>query len=321
MKDYFAFGGCFRSEVEFPDLSPFPGSEAPDWKVEVSTIDPMEPGEIQGVREFEPGWALKLYRLPKGLRLEYGATGTYEVSEGGHRITWYPGSDRRQEVVRAVILGPLMALALHESGTLCLHGSAVAVEGRGVGFLAPKGYGKSTLAAVLAAAGGRLMSDDLVAVTPSPIPEILPGVHSVRMWSDVTEIMVDAFPGALIRDGWKKTLTNLPEHRLGWDRVPLDSIYLITPVHESPNGAAPIRTRIGTADATLALARNTKLTDDLVGFLEAGKMLQWIATIVARIPVYKLEVPWGLQELPQVAAHILSWHNGSKCGNSDEAEN
>jgi hypothetical protein len=65
------------------------------------------------------------------------------------------------------------------------------------------------------------------------------------------------------------------------------------------------------------LARNTKLTDDLVGFLEAGKMLQWIAALVSRIPVYKLEVPWGVQELPQIAAHILSWHDSSKSGNAD----
>ena len=307
MKDYFAFGGCFRSEVEFPDLSPFPGYGEPDWTVEISTSGPGERGELQGVREFEGGWALRLYRLREGLRLEYGATGSYEISEGGRRIVWYPGPDRREEVVRAVILGPLIALALHEAGTLCLHGSAVSLEGRGIGFLAPKGYGKSTLAAVLAAAGGQLMSDDLVAVTPSSVPELLPSVHSIRMWSDVEEIISDAFPGASVRDGYKKTMTNLPPHRLGWNRVPLDTIYLITAGSETDD-EVPRRTRVEPVEAALALARNTKLTNDLVGYLEAGKMLQWIARLVPRIPVYRLELPRDLQRLPRVTEEILSWH-------------
>jgi hypothetical protein len=204
-----------------------------------------------------------------------------------------------------------MALALHEAGTLCLHGSAVAVGQGGVGFLAPKGYGKSTLAAVLAAAGGRLMSDDVVAVIPSTAPEILPGVHSVRMWSDVTELLTEAFPGAQVRDGWKKTLTNLPRHRLGWERLPLDAVYLIRPNSDSREDMAASRVRVGPGEAALSLARNTKLTDDLVGFLEAGKMLQWIGEVVSRIPVYQLEVPWDLERLPGVAAQILSWHSGT----------
>ncbi|CAN5879465.1 hypothetical protein BH20GEM1_BH20GEM1_09050 [soil metagenome] len=319
MQDYFAFGGCFRSEVEFPDLSSCPPSEVPDWEITISTAEPTELGELQGVREFEPGWALRLHRLRAGWRLEYGASGSYEILDEGHRIVWHPGSDRREELVRAVILGPLMALALHESGTLCLHGSAVAVGQRGVGFLAPKGYGKSTLAAVLAAAGGRLMSDDLVAVTPSADPHILPGVHSVRMCSDVAELLADAFPGAQVHEGWKKTLTDLPRQRLGWERLPLDAIYLISPVAEPPGGRPVGRMLVGRGEAALSLARNTKITDDLVGYLEAGTMLRWIAEIVSRVPVYQLDIQWDLERLPEIAAQILSWHSGANVPETDAA--
>jgi hypothetical protein len=201
-----------------------------------------------------------------------------------------------------------MALALHESGTLCLHGSAVAVEQKGIGFLAPKGFGKSTLAAFLTAAGGRLMSDDLVAVTPTIAPEILPGVHSVRIWNDVIGLLSSAFPDALVRDGWKKTLTNLPPHCLAWERLPLDAIYLIKPISDSPDGQSVNRRRIPLGQATLSLARNTKLTDDLVGYTEAGRMLKWIAEIVERVPIYTLEIPRDLKRLPEVASQILSWH-------------
>jgi hypothetical protein len=200
-----------------------------------------------------------------------------------------------------------MSLVLHEAGILCLHGSAVSVQGKGIGFLAPKGYGKSTLAVALTAAGGRLMSDDLVAVTPSAAPQILPGVHSVRMFGDVTGLVVNEFPGALLRDGWKRTLTNLPRHRLQWERAALDAFYLIYPPKEPPGEDMVERTRVKTMEAGLALARHTKIPD-LIGHEESGKMLQWIGTIVGRIPVYALRIPRDLDRLPVVAARILSWH-------------
>jgi hypothetical protein len=308
MRDYYAFGGCFRSELEFPDLSACPLSRTPDRFVVVSDGTIEEPGELQGAREVEPGWTLRLLRIRGGWRLEYEATGAYEILDEGRRIVWHRGSDRRDEVIRAVILGPVMALALHEAGTLCLHGSAIAVAGKGIGFLAPKGYGKSTLAVALAAAGGRLLSDDLVAIRSAGAPEILPGVHSLRMRNDVTELMADEFPGAHVRDGWKNTLTNLPEDRLCWEAVPLDALYLLEPVPDTGVGEGTERARLGSMDGALALVRHAKLTDELVGHRVAGAMLEWIAEVVARVPVYRLEIPRSLERLPSVASRILSWH-------------
>jgi hypothetical protein len=203
-----------------------------------------------------------------------------------------------------------MALALHETGILCLHGSAVAIEGRGIGFLGPKGYGKSTLAIAIAAAGGRLMSDDLLAITPNSSPEIIPGVHSVRMRDDVTALMAEHFPGTHLQDGWKKTLTNFPRHRLGWDRVVLDALYLINPTPEGSADYVVRRSRMEPMEATLSLATHAKITD-LLGNVEAGTMLPWIVEIVSRVTVYELDVPRNLARLPGVAAQICSWHSQS----------
>ena len=313
MNDYFAFGGCLRSELEFPDLSRRTPSGEADWELRISPsaeADTAEPGELCGEREVGPDWVLRLYRLQEGWRLDYGATGSYLVLDAGRRIVWRQGTDRREEVVRAVILGPIMALALHEAGILCLHGSAVALEQGGIGFLASKGYGKSSLAVAITAAGGRLMSDDLLAVTPTADPEILPGVHSVRMHDDVTELIADAFPETLLREGWKKTLTNFPEHRLGWNREPLSALYVISPVHETRMDGVS-RNRVESMEAALSLATHTKITD-LLGNIEAGRMLPWIGGIVSKVPVYRLEVPRELKRLPEVASDILSWHDGAR---------
>jgi hypothetical protein len=60
------------------------------------------------------------------------------------------------------LLGPVMACRFHRSGSLVLHGSAVAIGGEVHVFLGDKGQGKSTTAAALVAAGFPLLSDDVV---------------------------------------------------------------------------------------------------------------------------------------------------------------
>ena len=60
-------------------------------------------------------------------------------------------------------------------------------------------------------------------------------------------------------------------------------------------------------EAALSLATHTKITD-LVSHLEEGKMLRWISQVVARVPVYRLEVSRDLERLPSVAEQIVSWH-------------
>lgn len=306
MADYFAFGGCFRSELEFPDLTPWTSGSSPDWEVEICD-EPPPPGVVQGSRDIEPGWTLRLHRLDRGWRLQYDPSGSYVLREGGRRIVWHPGQDRREEVARAVILGPAMALALHDAGVLCLHGSAIVAGEGAIGFLAPKGYGKSTLAAALMAAGGRLISDDLVPVRLRPEPEVVPAVHSLRLRPDSATIMSREFPEAYVREGWKGTLTHLPPTRLAWKAAPLAALYLIHPTSGGLEEGR--RTQLESMDGVLGLVRHTKLTEELIGHEEAGKMLGWIAEVVARVPVYSVHIPRDLDHLAEMAVRILDWHD------------
>ena len=308
MYHYFAFGGCLRSELEFPDLSPLPSRDEVDREVRVSVAPPAEDGDFQGMHEVEPGWVLRLYRSPKGLRLEYGLTGSYEILARGREIVWHPGPDRREEVARAVLLGPVMALALHETGILCLHGSAVSVEGRGAAFLAPKGYGKSTLAVALVAGGARLMSDDLVAVRTLPEPCLIPGVHSARLFKDVQDTWMEKFPETVLREGWKGTITNFPAERLCWGESPLDAVYLLEPIMDSHSEEVAYRARLPAIRAATALAQHKKLSDQMIGYRAAGTMLKWISELVSRTPVYQLYIARDLDRLPEVARQVLSWH-------------
>ena len=56
--------------------------------------------------------------------------------------------------------GSILAHTLAAEGLLSLHASAVEVEGSALAIVGHSGGGKSTLAALLCAAGGRLVTDD-----------------------------------------------------------------------------------------------------------------------------------------------------------------
>jgi hypothetical protein len=313
MTDYFVFGGRLRSELEFPDLSPVGPGTSPDWEFRIDPSSPPEPIELLGTREIAPEWAYRLYRVAIGRCLEYGGMGSFEISSDGRKIAWHPGKKPederiRSEMARAIVLGPVMSLILQQSGILCLHGSAVAIRGEGVAFLAPKVHGKSTLALALTAAGAHLVTDDLVAIDPAPSPLLLPGVHSVRVKPDVAELLGAEFFAAKRNPGFKTTFSRLASESLAWKPVPLAAIYLLEPGPDLGAGVHATREALPAMRAAAALAKGKKLTDGLMGSASAGELLESIATVSSRVPVFRLRFRAGLERLPDVVGEILAWH-------------
>jgi hypothetical protein len=313
MSDYFVFGGRLRSELEFPDLSTAEGSGHPDWVLRLDRSPPPPPLELRGIREIEPGWTYRLFRVEGGFLLEYGGTGSYAVLGGGRELVWYPGTRPEEprtlrEMARAIVLGPVMALALQQSGVLCLHGSAVTIGGRAAAFLGPKFHGKSTLALALTAEGAKLLTDDLLAVDPAPPPMARPGVHSVRVLADVARHMGSQLASATLNPGFKTTVTDLPREDLAWEPAPLAAIYLLDPALELEAGQAVARQLLPPVKAAASLAHGKKLTDGLIGFAEAGSMLEWIVAVTAHVPVYRLGVLRDLSRISEVVGQLMAWH-------------
>lgn len=98
---------------------------------------------------------------PDGDLLAYRDVGRFLVRDAPViEVDAEPGFDTR--LIGLPLLGPVIACWFHRSGSLVLHGSAVAIEGRAHVFLGDKGSGKSTTAAALVVAGLPLVADDVV---------------------------------------------------------------------------------------------------------------------------------------------------------------
>jgi hypothetical protein len=312
MHRYSVFGGCLAAEFRIPDLVPSDRGQA-DWSCVVADGEaPEVPLETVGEHEVQ-GWAYLLSRGPDRLRLAFAGLYVFDILDGGRRIVWYPARDATDENVRALLLGPVLALVHDTGGALSLHGSAVALGGEGIAFLAPKHHGKSTIALALTLAGGRHLSDDVVVVDPDTVLRVRPGVHSVRLWHDAADRLATQAAGGVLVDGAKKTLTEMPLARLQRSAVPLGAVYVLRPVMpEAGDGErgqpAAERVEMAPSKGAIELTLHTKLAPTLVG--REGRILQFqrAAEIARRVPVYDLRILRSFDRLDDVVRTILGWH-------------
>ncbi|HKW11617.1 MAG TPA: hypothetical protein VJO33_14625 [Gemmatimonadaceae bacterium] len=306
-RDYAAFGGVLRSEIEFPELSAAPHGSRPDWTL---TVDHGEPpahaltfvGE-RAVREER----YELSQFGDGFRLVYSHAGTFDIARDGSSIVWYHNRTAIPELVRSIVLGPAISLALELAGFLCLHGSAVAIGETAVAFVGPKHYGKSTLATALTTAGGRLVGDDLLVVSPGQPPTVRPGVGSVRLWSDMAAVLPVGKVSDTLIQGVKTTVTGFVDEALAVKPTALGAIYVLAPVLKHSDERAGWRSRLVPSEATIALAHQTKLPASLVGLRGAGSQLAAAAAVAATVPVWTLHAVRDVARLGQLVRQIIEW--------------
>ncbi|MCC6166631.1 MAG: hypothetical protein IT329_05325 [Caldilineaceae bacterium] len=119
---------------------------------------------------------------PAEVTLAWGDVGHF-VIRAGREIEIRPRRGVAERLLGLFVTGSAFALLLCQRGMTVLHGSGVALEGQGVGFLGDKGAGKSTLAMGLQQRGARLVADDLLAVA-GPGLLALPGFCQMKLWPD-----------------------------------------------------------------------------------------------------------------------------------------
>ena len=311
---YQVFGMTLLSDIAFPELRPAVADAAGAWRFVVTDATEPRLALARCGEERLPGdVAVRLGVEGTRHRIAYDDTGTFDVDAEQRRITWYARPHVREDAVRIDVLSRVLAVALHAQGHFCLHASAVQVDGRAIGFLAPKGTGKSTLAVALARAGAPLIADDALAVRAGAPAHVLPGVRSVRLWNDSLRRLSlvaggDAVAtGAIEQQVQKHLLCALDERLLADAPAPLDALYLLRPA--PPTAASAARVRVAPMHAAVLLAAQAKL-GALAGGAIAGTVLSHAAAVAREVPVYALSIARDLARLDEAAHSIITWHGG-----------
>lgn len=312
MNKYSVFGGCLRTEMDFPELRPATTSQ-PLWSFETVDSLPRPDDAVEiGAQHIYGECYARLLRHGKGYRIAVDDTGVFEIDRSGSNISWERKADAWPDFVRSHLLGRVLATSLYSQGLLPLHGSAVEFDSGTVGFLAPKRFGKSTLALALTSAGGRLVTDDTLPLQLGATVSAWPGVHSVRVASDSMAALGVERADLDTREG-KGIVTSLPVERLSMAPSPLAALYLISPlaVTDDANVAATVdRQRVPGVASAVALVANLKIAK-MTGAGEMPEVLRRAAIVAEHVPVYRLLIPRQLELLPMVAETILGWHSSA----------
>ena len=168
MFNYYAFGLNISSEIELPGVFKNINNE-PDVKI------------IQGKVQSEV-FGSKYIVEYDDIYLRWDDIGKVKLSNG-NQITI---DIINKNLIIPFLLGPIMALLLHQRGFLVLHGSSIKINGKAIAFIGYRGMGKSTTAINLYKKGYPLITDDILAINfdNDNIPYIYPGYPHVRLSED-----------------------------------------------------------------------------------------------------------------------------------------
>jgi hypothetical protein len=159
--------------------------------------------------------------------LSFPRVGAFRI-RGGREIVVEPLPGVDEAVVRLSLLGPALAVLLHQRGFLDLHASCVVMDGA-VAFLGDSKWGKSTTAAALYRSGRPLVADDVLAVDlRSGSPTVRPAFPQVKLWPEsVRALGIEADELRTIHPALEKRAFRA-QVGFGDDDLPLARMYVLS---------------------------------------------------------------------------------------------
>jgi hypothetical protein len=294
-----------------PGLTPVPSTGDVDLRVHFQTIgSPLasEPDVDEQLHytsaatdgDSEPAWTMWTLARGSCFRIRYHDGTEFLVDMPGSRIwaTWRAPLTLDDTAV--YLLGPILGLVLRLRGAVCLHASAVVVEGRAIALMGPAGAGKSTTAAAFAKRGCSILSDDIVTLSPDRGHFLVqPGYPHLKLWPDAAGALFGS-PDSLpcLTPNWDKRYLSLANGKDLFRSQPvrLAAIYLIGESRAEPG--APYVEAVSVRDGMLAVIANSRAAYSLDRSLRATEY-GLLGHIIQTVPVRRVT---PLPDLAQLSA-------------------
>ena len=288
---YRAFGLTILSDFELAELAPLTGPlrSGPFLTVRLGAVlDAWQQPDLDPFFSFGSGEDV----------LRWNAIGAFAL-RGEGEIVVEPAESIDRRLIAFPLLGPVLALCLHRRGQLVLHASAIEVDGAAVVLLGDKGAGKSTLAGALISAGHRLLSDDLLVVTPREdgTPWVEAAAGQLKLYPD-SRSAVDLGTNEIVADEIHPAITKR-QYRFCKDFVtdaaPLAALFAIEQGAEGPAICT-----LAPPEALQTLIRFSypiRFGDDGLGSGGRQRLFAQCADLSMRRPVGRLTARAGLEHL------------------------
>jgi hypothetical protein len=312
MPDYFVFGGCLRSELTFPELTPAHG-RAPNWMLRLGSLSRNDDAEVLSDIALSPTCRVRLTRGDGWFRYSHSCTGSFEVFAEGRRILFEPAKGGSLDGARADFISRVLLYCVDHASITWLHGSAVRVGSGALAFLGTSGSGKSTLALAMASGGASHICDDTLPVEAGSTPVIWPSDDIIRLCSDSRSRLASTANAVRRESDGKFVLTRRevgsaqPTSANGVDaRCELSAVYVLKPGESS--GAAVTRRPISPTAAVAVLMQHLKL-GPVVKREDPIRLVRQLGAIAHAVPVYELNVSRDWSRVAEVVETVTAWHS------------
>lgn len=246
----------------------------------------------EGVPEFH------VYRHAAGaLRMVYDGGLTFTLDEAGSHVEVGLPDGIDPECVLPALLGPVMGVVLRLRGTVCLHASAVVIDGLAVGLVGVSGAGKSTTAAALALRGHPVLTDDVLALDEHGALgfSVRPAYPRLRLWPASARNLLgseDALPRML--PSADKRILSLDGSLASFQNTsaPLAALYFLEERAATPRPVEAVRP----AEALMRLIGDSYASR----FLSAGQRaseFDLLGRLVRAVPLRQVRAPDDLDQL------------------------
>jgi hypothetical protein len=310
-----AYGLSFASEHPIPGFAVSTGSVSPDIVVHLGQLPGwFDQSELTREEPFYAGTALdatgtpvqRIWEAPRGHYLLVFSEGvTFLVDEAGRKIWGRWCSSVPLELAALYLRGPLMSFVLGLQGFVCLHASAVVIDGRAVVFAGFSGAGKSTTAMTFARRGFAALTDDIVAIPGNAQGlTVQPGYPRLCVWpvSAVVGPWVDELPRVIPDED--KRYVSLEADKGGYHPVSIElgAIYLLDP--RNAGSCEPGVEELAGAEGLVSLLANNCGSGRLSREHRA-RAFETLGRIISQIPVRRVRIPRDPGRLDELCDLIL----------------
>ena len=249
--------------------------------------------------------ALRVFRVLDGkyYRFCYADRTEFVLDQAGSEV-WAAWFDPLTiEDTATYLLGPVMGFVMLLRGIVCLHASAIAVDGKAIALLGPAGSGKSTTAAAFSDRGYSILAEDVVTLDDRGEHFLVrPGYPCIRLWpASVKALYGSETHLPKLTPNWDKCYLDLKEQFHGAP-LPLAAIYhLGERRHEM---SAPFVESLDRSEGFLSLIANTYATR-LMDKQMRAREFELLTRVSNHVPLRRVTPHADPARIPELCETIL----------------
>ncbi len=162
-----------------------------------------------------------------GFHLRFLDEADFQITSNGQGVIAWPAPGSTEQTAQNLFHNAILPLLTNYSGGLCLHGSAVVIDGRAAAFLGPSRSGKTTLAGAFAKSDAPFLTEDVVELERRESDYwVQPKATALRLFNDSAEFLLGS------QDHWieaeDKQAVSVPEQLpFAQEVAGLDAIFVL----------------------------------------------------------------------------------------------